>query len=556
MSNLDPMQFLLAGEYPILKLSLQGNIDKRYAVEYKCLNGAPDLKISKDEDGDMQFTIKTTDLSKFPVYKWISPYRQAKIVRLNISLCGGLYSRCEAGEVTKGITEDEIYNAQKNKLRNIALGYIQGTFAKEEKNYVKENIKLLKKRLGKEPSKDSLIYTIFNSLRYYGYYSPEANDKIYPGKSKNEASMPSNLFNALVCFILKDYGIENELIFYSSRYMPKIGDLMSYDQPLYMVHVNGAKSYYLTDDGIFSECGLVPGYAEGEKGVTLEFHDIKALYYNKSKYMDQGTSKIPISKADKNMQTEDLKVSLALTATPTASVDRKINATGLLKEDLQKSLMLYEDYYQVAWKQQGEEKTFIQVFADRGKTRSLSEEWQNSFTKSRETYKDGFIENLKDAYNSEPKELISYKVDKTGLGINEPFMFSTKFVMQDWLKKAGNNFIFEIGKAIDLQFQINEEDRKRSIDIYEPFARTYEFDLAVEIPAGFSVEGVDALNKKVGNECGSFTSTASIQGNQLIVSVKKEYTNNFEPAANWPKLMLFIDAASDFNSAKVLLKKK
>ncbi len=557
MSTIDPMQFVMGGEYPILKLSLKGNVDKRYAIEYKCINGTPDLKISKDEDGDMQFAIKMTNLEKFPTMQWVSPLRQAKVVRLKISLCGGMYSSCKAGEITKGVTEDEIYTAQKNKLRGIAFEYAKDMLGSGEKIYVKQNVKILKKRLGKEPPADSLIYTIYNSLRYYGYYTAISNSKIYPGRTRNESSLPSNYFSVILSLALKEYEIDNELIFYSSRYMPKIEDLMSYDQPVFMVHVKGNKDYYLTDDGIFSQIGLVPGYAEGEKGVTLEYDNAKALYRDKSKHMDQGTAKIPVSPASKNKILETFQISLSLSATPSSTIERQITATGLMKEDLQKSLMLFEDYYMDAWKEQGEEQTFIQEFADSRRTKSLAEEWQNSFAKSRETYKDAFMEDLKGDYNEEPRELISYKVDHTGVKTYEPaFAYTTKFVIQDWIKKAGNNYLFEVGKIIGNQMQVKQEDFKRTIDIYEPFARCFEFQVTVAIPAGYSVEGIDALNKKTENECGRFVSAATMKGDQLILNIQKEYSHNFEPAANWSKMIEFINAASDFGSAKLLLKKK
>jgi hypothetical protein len=556
MSNVDPMQFLLAGEYPILKLSLQGNIDKKFAVAYKSINGAPDLKISKDEDGDMQFSVNMTDLNKFPITQWISPLREAKMVRLKISLAGG-YTGYKAGEITKGVSEDDIYNSQKEKLRGIAYAYKRGEFAASEDHYVKQNVKLLKKKLGKDPPVDSLINTIYNSLRYYAYYMPSANEKIFPGKSKNEASLSSNLFSVLLSLILKSNDVDNELIFFSSRYMPKIEDLMSYDQPVFMVHSKSSKDYYMTDDGIFSQCGLVPGYAEGEKGVTLEYDDIKALYRGKEKHMDQGSIKIPVSKADQNKQLENLQISFSLTPTPSVTVERRITTTGLMKEDGQKSLMLFEDYYHDAFKDQGEEKTFIEEFADAKKTKSLAEEWQNSFDKSRETYKDGFMNDLKGDYNTEPKELISYNISKSGVRVNDPaFVYTTKFVMQDWIKKAGSNYLFEIGKVIGTQLQIKEDDRKRTIDVFEPFARSFEYNISVDIPAGYSAEGIEALNKKIQNETGFFISSANLQENHLVVKIKKEYTNNFETAANWTKMLVFIDVATDFNGIKILLKKK
>lgn len=557
MSSIDPMQFLMGGEYPIIRLSLKGNVDKKYAIEYKCINGTPDLKISKDEDGDMQFTLKMSDLPKYPITEWVSPLRQAKVVRLKISLCGGNYGNCKAGEITKGVTEDEIYTTQKNRLRSLAFAYTKDLLGSGEKLYAKENVKILKKRLGKEPPPDSLIYTIYNSLRYFGYYATVSNNKIYPGKTRNESTLPSNYFSALLSLCLTEYGIDNELIFYSSRYMPKIEDLMSYDQPVFMVHAKGTKDYYLSDDGIFSQIGLVPGYAEGEKGVTLEYENAKALYRDKAKHMDQGSAKIPVSTAEKNKISETFQVSLSLASTATATIERQITARGLMKENLQKSLLLFEDYYLDAWKDQGETQTFIQDFEEHKRDRFLAEEWKSSFAKSRETYKDAFMQDLKGDYNVEPKELISYKIDRSGVRLKEPdFTYSTKFVMQDWIKKAGNNYLFEVGKVIGTQFQVKDDDRKRTIDIYAPFARAFEYQVNISIPDGFSVEGTEALNKKVENECGSFISTASIQGNLLTLNVKKEYSHNYEPAANWAKMLAYMDAAADFNNAKLLLKKK
>lgn len=555
MSIIEPMQFLLTGEYPIVKLSLTGDISKKYSVEYRCLNGVPDLKITKDEDGDMQFALKMTNLDKFPFSQWISPMRQARLVKLKISLCI-MHSNCKAGEIIKGITQEEIYKKQKGLLENVATAYRVG-YLNQQKNFVKESVKALKKRLGKEPPIDSLISTIYNTLRYYSYYETVSNNKIYPGKQRNESSVQSNYFDALLSMFLKDFDVDNDIVFYSSRYMSNLEDLMSDDQPVYMVHTKGAKDYYLTDDGIFSQCGMVPGYAEGEKGVTLEYESLKSLAKSKNKRIDQGSAKIPISKAGDNKSLESLQIVFSLTSSPTATVERQTTSTGLMKEAGQKNLMLFEDYYRDAWKEQGEEKTFIQEFADSKKTKSLAEEWQNSFAKARETYKDAFMQDLKTEYSLEPKELISYKIDKSGVKLAEPaFQYTTKFVMQDWVKKAGNNYLFEVGKTIGSQLRIKEEDRKRTIDIYEPHARAFEYQISVTIPAGYSVEGVDALNKNIENECGLFTCKATVRGDQLLVAVKKEYAHNFEPVANWGKMLAFIDAATDFGNAKVLLKRK
>jgi hypothetical protein len=67
--------------------------------------------------------------------------------------------------------------------------------------------------------------------------------------------------------------------------------------------------------------------------------------------------------------------------------------------------------------------------------------------------------------------------------------------------------------------------------------------------------GVEKLNGKVANDCGSLTTTARIQGNQLIVQYRRTYKHNFEGAVKWPELLAIIDAGNDFSGQKVLLKK-
>src|SRR4029077_15157986 len=132
--------------------------------------------------------------------------------------------------ITYRTTEHDIYEKQKNNLRGLAFAYLKD-YGTGEKDFVKENIKLLKKRLGKEPPADSVISTVYNSLRYFGYYETIANRKVYPGKSRNESDLSINYFSAFLSLCLTDYGVENQIIFYSSRYMPRLEDLMSYDQP-------------------------------------------------------------------------------------------------------------------------------------------------------------------------------------------------------------------------------------------------------------------------------------------------------------------------------------
>jgi hypothetical protein len=75
------------------------------------------------------------------------------------------------------------------------------------------------------------------------------------------------------------------------------------------------------------------------------------------------------------------------------------------------------------------------------------------------------------------------------------------------------------------------------------------------VPDGYSVKGLESLNRQVDNTCGTFVSTAVVEGNNLILDVKKIYKNGHFETGDWPQMVAVIDAAYNFSQAKIILKK-
>lgn len=128
-------------------------------------------------------------------------------------------------------------------------------------------------------------------------------------------------------------------------------------------------------------------------------------------------------------------------------------------------------------------------------------------------------------------------------------------VKNNLIKKAGDKYLIEIGKILTSQIEIDQKEKDRKNNIYMIYPRSFENEIILEIPAGYSVSGLEKLNKKVENETGGFTSSAEIKGNQLVIKTFKYYKNYYEPNANWNKMIAFLDAAYQFTQEKVLLKK-
>lgn len=87
------------------------------------------------------------------------------------------------------------------------------------------------------------------------------------------------------------------------------------------------------------------------------------------------------------------------------------------------------------------------------------------------------------------------------------------------------------------------------------FARTFNSEIVMLIPEGFSVEGIDNLNMDVSNTYGGFVSTARVEENKLMIKTSKYYTQNHCSATDWPHMVSFLNAAVMFSKSKILLKK-
>jgi hypothetical protein len=125
------------------------------------------------------------------------------------------------------------------------------------------------------------------------------------------------------------------------------------------------------------------------------------------------------------------------------------------------------------------------------------------------------------------------------------------------ISKAGKNYILEIGKMIGDQIKLEKSElTTRQTDIWIPYARTIENTIVLNIPADYTVDGLQDLNTSVDNESGSFVSTAKVDGDKLVITTRKLYKKDFDKKEAWPNYVAFLEPAYKFSQAKIVLKKK
>ena len=563
MSN-KPYRIMLFDDAPILSLSFHAQLGKKYAIEYRSYNGAPELQVSKNDDKDIIVDVEKSNIPPSETSLWVAPGLQLPFIRMNISLgYKGLYSKYmdtkKPGEVAKNTDSEEFLE---DKASTLSVNYYNGYWmkaAKAQYDYIENDAKrkakqanLSFKDMSDEEKAAQLYYTLrFNKILNFSI--DELAGKINIG---------DNIYNGLAFPLfctMKAAGLDPAIMVSNMRRGIRMGELMDEGDLTTTTYLSGINKF-LTVQSIYDVPFTIPDEIEGLTNTKSFKFDHPAAVMGVKKMMGltniETGPKVMASTSDKNSHIENLKISLTPERNNLA-VRRSTTLSGYYKADAQKELILYEDYYESERKAFNEEKSLIEQLEDGKKSKKYVDEVKNAFAEARKKQKDAFVREAKNWFEQDVTELKDYKTDNLGVRHTAPnFVYSSSFNLGGLVKKAGNNIIVEIGKIQGQPYVVKQEQRKRDIDVYMPYARSLEYYIDLDIPEGYSAEGIAALNKKVENETGYFIAQASATDKVITIKVKKHYLHNFEPANNWDKLLAFMDASNDWVNAKILFKKK
>ncbi len=543
-----PDVYFLAGDYPILQYHVKYDLDKKTGVDVLNLNGAPPVAQNVNEDDDILLEFTANDLPKIKGTIWTSLPRQIPyyIIRYGFS---GTSTFAKPGKVINGPFDEKILTNLENIVRQLSISKQFDLSAEQSM------IKYFggKKATNKMPQ-DSIVNFLYNYYKW-SYYANFFNLEV--SNDLNYKDMEWGKCAIQFSQILRHYGIGNEVDIACSRYSSRLKDILGMGDLEVFIQVNsGGKLKWFCFNDFFQTPGQLFANFEGENAkvlYTLEDNSGKIHY-------DDGNTivKLPVTKSSENLLNENLQVNFNNDNFQIITINRFIKETGIMKQGDQKRLLL-ADEVRSQFAGSVSEKTTREIWADvkSKKDQAKGEEIIQALDKEKQNQKEYFKKEIKDQYDQEAKELLSYKIINTGLTIAKPqFEFNESFTLENFVKKAGNNYIFEVGKLMGSYTKVDEKLRTRALDIYMSCARTLNYTFTVTIPDGYNVKGVEELNKKIENDLASFISTATVNSNTVTITVTRIYNNNFEPAANWPKLLAVMDAAADFTTNKILLEKK
>ncbi len=540
----------LSEEYPIMDFKLYLESENDFFINFKSLNGAPELKeIPTDKRNFRKYELNVSDIEKKDFPMWFYPLLETPSVKFQVYFArsGKFEDRTVAflskqeKDIKTSVSKEEVLELYKKRFRTYGnVGDI--------KSFLK----------GKTfSSNEAKVKTAYYYMRHYyltrfmeAFYVDDANILAFPFTVYGYPVFIRNQKQFIKHFteFLKRNKIPYEIVVGTYRYNGTIQDLLIENNVEVLVKVKTKNPLYAQ---FFSPHTNINQFAS-----LLHGTDVYLLSSdNRGNITGINNGTLPNSDYKKNVSLKqvDLDISEDFT-TFTVISNNKIKGYNKISEQYDRLLFtdyVYEDYakYQT--------KSFTESIRKKKVRLKTTKELNALISKLKKDQIKEFETDVANEFDVSDIENYEYKLVATGrygldtnLEYNESFTFKNQFI-----KKAGPNYIIEIGKFIGGQIEMVDEQRERNVNIYMRYPRTFNYEINLKIPNGYKVAGLDKLNKNVTNTTGAFISTAKVENGFLKIQTSKQYKHNYEPKENWNLILAFLDEANQFKNEKILLKK-
>ena len=262
---------------------------------------------------------------------------------------------------------------------------------------------------------------------------------------------------------------------------------------------------------------------------------------------------LPTTTAEQNKSRFSVEVGLKNPSSSEVELKLTQTHTGYLKRSIQHQLLNFYDTDKEFRKSIGLDSD---MFADISESQKLVEDYKTKVSDFRKAQRDSVISDLNETYGAKIKELKAYNIISYGISKKDSaFEYEAEFTMENLVKRAGSNYIFSAGKLLGEQFKMDDRDRKRTLDAYMSYNRSFEYLITIHIPDGYKIESADNFKVNLQNEYAAFTSEPVLEGNTLKIKIKKAYLKTFIPNAEWKKITEVVDAANVLLGQSVVLRK-
>ncbi len=539
---------IIASEYPIVHYDFQLDTEKDFFININTYNNTPALLETLDGK-KRSYSFQMDHIDKYDFPRWYYPFVEMPTYKFQVlSVRGGKYENRayafiseKAESLKKSVTKEEILDFYEKKFKPHAK-------TKSLKTFLKNNT---------FSSQEEKVRRVFYYIRYayftkYIEHSFLSKSDIYDSyifyNPDLQYFINEEKFIRFFCTFLKEENIDYEILITTQRYNGDIKDLLLEENVNIILKVLTPDPIYLENFNQFALTNHLNPLLENTNAYALKVD-------NRKRIQDIESVTLPSSSFKQNNNTESLD--LEFNSNMDSLYVKKVGSYyGHNKIIQQENKLNFYNYIFEDYTMYGVEGVVPSIKKKKTKVK-VEKEYAAALVKFKKKQKEYLKEETEEEFEFKIYDYDYSFVQNGRYDTKAPFVVQNSFkVAGDVIKKAGKNYIINIGAFIGSQFEVNDKQRGRKEDVYMSNPRSYTNTIKLVIPKGYVVSGLDKLQIDVDNETGFFESTAKIDGNILIIKTNKGYKHYFEPNSNWPKMIAFLDAAYTFTQAKVLLKKQ
>lgn len=352
--------------------------------------------------------------------------------------------------------------------------------------------------------------TIKKSIAYDKYVSQkETLTEVI--KSKQACSID---ILKLYVTVLKNFNIENNVVFTSNRYeIPFDKNFESYENLSEFLFYFPSIKKYLTPTEMEFRIPLFPAYLANNNGLFIKekvFAGVK-----------MGISEINFIEIPDATITHDF-------------MDITIDFTKDIENPLITSKFTYGGYSGLNFQP-------IKDF--------VSDEQYQTMLKS-----------IAENYTSQTEfKTLTTENDGTDFIGKKPFIINLTFDGKEMIQKAGANYLVSAGKTIGKQMELYQEN-KRMLPIEIDYPHSYTRKIKLILPKGATIKNLEKFNMDFktqinGKTEAGFTSKYTKNNNEVIIENSEFYNIVNYPLSSFEQYKAVINAAADFNKVVVIISK-
>ena len=570
--NFTPFIFSLSNNYPTLYQQYRFTMANGMKVKYRSYNGAPNLKFDPkasvygERETYLSYFFLDKDREKSTDERWSYELRSTPSVKFRVVFLDYDAGDRTLGEATvdrSGLDYEKVYRGYAGaalystpvvtSLVAYTTQYITKKKAdgilKTDADIVKESYYCLRKvflEMYYKGPVHSDLEKYFTGKKLYKKIIKAEEKGEKKEEKEDEVRMNAVTFCTALRYALKAQGIESELFVYVPRKLGAWRDAIFMEELDYVMRVKlKDKAYFLEAINNFDAFGTPHNYLEGAEGMSIRYDEADS-YYKVS---------VPPTPASANLSREEYLVSFT-DAMNVINVERTSTYTGSQKSDLIGKANLDREYLNTDF-----EKYYAEPLTKGKKNETpapVNNKYEYADKEEQVKERKELFEKILKGDEVDVDKYTDFELVQDGrTGDSAMLRYKEKFSLKKLISKAGKNYIFEAGKLIGGQLKLEpNEIKERQTDIWIPSALTIENSITIQVPEGYSVDGLQDLNINIDNSSGTFISAATVSGNKLLITTKKIYKNTFDKKEAWPNYSAFLEPAYKLSQAKVVLKKK